>query len=1507
MLTRYRNKIKNSVSIQFDDIVTYAQMSLPDEYYDSPFKYFHCGNRSRGATPIDEELGLICYLAAYGRLHKEKLLLALNHMHLKSICPQRINIVDWGCGQGLASLVFLDYIESQGIECSVDSITLIEPSALAIDYAELYINQKVKDSATVLYKVNKPFENLQGSDFSTLNDNPTFHIYSNVLDVQGISMKDLTSWFKLFKATDNYIVCASPKYYSGDTRISTFFSYLNNPLMIWSAEESNKLDNIWDVNFTFNIKIAKLLAEAKTRIRELKFFSPRQFYACHILDSMQLARDYCHSQSAFDVYAPYEIGSSYKDNIDPIYAVLSNIISRGLPTKASPYIEEELSRVFSHSRKEVKYGAISYPSLYNDSRIQEILCQIRSAETDEAAAVILTPLAVARIQKTIVEALISGRLSVEKETWDVVIEESDVPCGALALKDLEILFNNLTSLSELYQDRKFPKVNLTIINKEYLESALHQNAEVFSSAAEVADRIFDLVIDYHSFVKPEEEYAFSKYNVKTDCYYAIYQANEVIGQRYVYTTDLIDYKPLTSVDNTGSFIENVENRTILEYFLQLLFRKESFRMGQLPILNRALRNKSVIGLLPTGGGKSLTYQLAALLQPGITLVIDPLQSLMQDQYDGLLANGIDFCTYINSSITDSVEKTQREYQLERSQCLFVFMSPERLCMYSFRKRLQNMYDLNVYFSYGVIDEVHCVSEWGQDFRFTYLHLGRNMYNYVKSKSGVVTLFGLTATASFDVLADVERELSGHGSYTLDSDALVRCEDTNRLELQYRVISVPIEYYENTDYDKNSNIDPDLPRPVKIKTYNINCGKSSQLQDIIDSVPQMTRELMTPESINRIVERFYERQSSSVVPNAGASLPIAFPDNFAEVKETYPQAGIIFCPHRKSTDMSVEVCASKLMQRTGHIGRFYSQDDDYDANAKDSFNPMQNMTDFRDNKLPIMVATKAFGMGIDKPNVRFTINMNYSNSLEGYVQEAGRAGRDKAMALSIILVSDYSLVRIKSKCDITAFPMMILKGKWFKEEDLDEILNHYRIKLDKKKWLEFCNPNTDVVQLECHYKKDALLNKDNIAKSCPMCDRKAKCKLPQVRELQPGYCTIDELLESAQSVGCTLVGRNIRYQSPDYQAMMYFYGKGYPGLYEEKEIMYNLMSKFSVSSFIGDTVEVNHQAIRTQKGFLDYVLSQEVGKEVVSIISYAGEDDMALSKAIYRMCCIGFIDDFTKDYNKKKYRIVCVRKSDNEYYNCLKQFLMRYYPEDKAERELAKAKEKRGDNVIHKCLAYLTDFIYEKLAVKKKRAVDDIRAFCNLGLNKEKDWKEVNEDLKDYIYYYFNSKFAKEDFVAENGEPYSLTIDTDYGKDAPLELVHKYIKVVDDDVCGTSGNPNDNVKHLQGAVRLIMRSLTNDNPVIDLLNVYCILMLGEYKRNKTILTLLESSYENAYNALWNEFENKTDFYKYISEVKKDMFEHGVDKSYAEEMEVIELNAEVNRYRTMINNLNWKIKN
>lgn len=228
---------------------------------------------------------------------------------------------------------------------------------------------------------------------------------------------------------------------------------------------------------------------------------------------------------------------------------------------------------------------------------------------------------------------------------------------------------------------------------------------------------------------------------------------------------------------------------------------------------------------------------------------------------------------------------------------------------------------------------------------------------------------------------------------------------------------------------------------------------------------------------------------------------------------------------------------------------------------------------------------------------------------------------------------------------------------------------------------------------------------------------------------------------------------------------------------------------------------------------------------------------------------------------------------------------------------------KGQNEVQRCLAYLTEFIYEKLAVKKKRAIDDIRNFCNIGLNRSKDWKQVNEELKDYIYYYFNSKFAKEDYVADNDEPYSLTVDTDYGKEAPLEMVAKYIRVVEDDICGSSGNPIDNIKHLQGAVRLILRSLTRENPVIELLNVFCILFLKEYRINGSIRQTLEESYANAYRTLWDEFEEKKEFYAFFENYKKNIFSHGADKKYMEQLEMIEVNAETTRYRDFISRLGW----
>ena len=779
-----------------------------------------------------------------------------------------------------------------------------------------------------------------------------------------------------------------------------------------------------------------------------------------------------------------------------------------------------------------------------------------------------------------------------------------------------------------------------------------------------------------------------------------------------------------------------------------------------------MSNLPVIGLLPTGSGKSLTYQLAAMLQPGITIVIDPLVSLMKDQYDGLRNALIDSCTFINSTVND---RARREELMERSKVQFIFLSPERLCIRSFRNRLRNMQDIHVYFAYGVIDEVHCVSEWGHDFRFTYLHLGRNPYNYVlpkqvENEQKHLTLFGLTATASFDVLADVERELSGNGAFPLDSDAIVRYENTNRLELQYHVIPV----------DSTSCVNK----------WDVYRKKNDVLPSIIDEGVIELEELQKPENITRIKKRFIERESitnESIIKEINeADLGVEVSDDWYS-EEPNKSAAIVFCPHRrgsigvKDTQANVGIASSlKDCLPNAKISTYIGGD------------ILTEQERFISGQTSIMVATKAFGMGIDKPNVRFTYNVNFSGSLEAFVQEAGRAGRDRKMALATIL-----------------------------------------------------------------------------------------------------YCP-KQCLEQNQHT------RLMETVAVDYGVHKYFFDNNFIGEDFEKMIMYYLLTKSVIDvtdEEITDSNQINHRQVA---GFMNELLSANVGDNLVSYISYSsdinaesvdsinkwlrqkhypilvfkdardlreGEVEFVatIEKAIYRMCCVGIIDDYTRDYVNSQFRIVTKRKSDQDYFRHLMVFLMRYYTKERAEVEMQNAISYRGENAMQKCLGYITEFVYNKIATKRERAIRDIETFCEQAVNSQADWLETNEDLKDFIYYYFNSKFAREDYIAENGQPYSLTVDTEHGKKSSYEILFKYMNVVDDEVVGTSGSPKDNIKHLQGAIRLIRRSLTDSNPALDLLNVYCLLYLN-VQDNDNLKRELRNSFVDGYKELKKRADDYDEFYK-----------------------------------------------
>lgn len=447
------------------------------------------------------------------------------------------------------------------------------------------------------------------------------------------------------------------------------------------------------LGYTYNILSLKLLADKSDQIIKYDYFPASQFRACFALECVKPMVENFATHTYFDVYAPYELGASISDDVEPIFAVLNNIVSRGLPTKPSLMVERTLSEKLSCSEASTLYGGFRFNSLLDHAdelKLKEYAMTGDSGEDLRINQLLYTPIAIARVQKVLVEALISHRLNLQKDEWNVLIEECDVPFAKLAVEDFKEMFNHLATLSQDFDNMRIPHINLHVISsKVYKESPLLEKNAIFEPTEEIRNTTFDLVIRYSSTPKAED-CSFTEYQVSNDSFYCIFPATEQYAERYIYTTDGLEYNPLVN-DDKKPIDDAVDH---LRYFLQLLFRKEDFRPGQLPILSRALQNESVIGLLPTGGGKSLTYQLAAFLQPGVSLVIDPLVSLMKDQYDGLINAGIDCCTYINSQVADT--RAEREYDMEHSKCLFVFMSPERLCIHGFRQRLRNMQDLHVY-------------------------------------------------------------------------------------------------------------------------------------------------------------------------------------------------------------------------------------------------------------------------------------------------------------------------------------------------------------------------------------------------------------------------------------------------------------------------------------------------------------------------------------------------------------------------------------------------------------------------------------------------------------------------------------------------------------------------------------------------------------------------------------------------------------------------------------------
>lgn len=339
-------------------------------------------------------------------------------------------------------------------------------------------------------------------------------------------------------------------------------------------------------------------------------------------------------------------------------------------------------------------------------------------------------------------------------------------------------------------------------------------------------------------------------------------------------------------------VADLADLTIPEQALKHFFGYDSFRLGQQPIVEAVLQGQDVLVIMPTGGGKSLCYQLPALLRPGLSIVISPLIALMQDQVQALQDNGIG-ATFLNSTLTGQ-EVRQRAEQILKGDIKLLYVAPERLLTEPFLTFLDQV-AAQTGISTFAIDEAHCVSEWGHDFRPEYRQL-----QLLRQRYPTVPVLALTATATTRVRHDIIQQLALQ-------QPLIHVSSFNRPNLYYEV------------------------RPKPKRAY----------QDLV---------------------RLVQQTSGS---------------------------GIVYCLSRKKVD--------EITQRLQQEG---IEALPYHAGLNDQVRKENQMRFIRDD-VRVMVATIAFGMGINKPDVRFVVHYDLPRNLEGYYQESGRAGRDGEPAQCIL--------------------------------------------------------------------------------------------------------------------------------------------------------------------------------------------------------------------------------------------------------------------------------------------------------------------------------------------------------------------------------------------------------------------------------------------------------------------------------------------------------------------------
>lgn len=738
------------------------------------------------------------------------------------------------------------------------------------------------------------------STYSTVNNNYIININNNINRIRDEEL------FSTYNVLQNIIQRGNPtkpsKYLLkklGKNSINKKLRYISSNLPNWCKTIKGNDENQdnpariffedilpYEIGEDYKFIINLMIPEAK--ISDITQKGETEFYQCQV----DFYIPECKIVIEIDGVQHNELVNKYNDIERVNYLKTFNIQVLRIPVSLIKSYSKnsncELKNIIANLKNTIinNEKVISYKesmTILQDNKITEVIYD-----------------GIMRFQILLIQLLKCGLLDINSDRWEFCIKTEDIKIPYnIAIEDIFIWLENLMNL----QCKKFtrPKIYIQEVNK-FTDSKYKINID-FSMLKRWDDTIFTDNIIY-----------------VRNAYFNEYDYYEVA------TSELIKYKIIQEGEDS--------NVSCLSTICENIFGFRNFNKGQLPIIINSLKLTDTIGLLPTGSGKSLCYQLSCLLQPAINFAVVPIKSLMYDQKYNLDKKGITHTNYVSSDQNEN-EKDIIMNDFSKRKYMCIWISPERFQSQKFRDKLTAI-NLLYNIGYAVVDEVHCLSEWGHDFRTSYLNLART----IRKLCPASIFLGLTATASKNVLKDILVE------FEMDESNVKTILDYTRKELEFRVIQ--------------------------------DCkGKNEDKEEILtDLLTEINRE-----------------------------------QNISKVNEDKSKCALIFTPHVNGK-YGCYTLSNKLNSKPEFKGavKYYSGEVPKNSGQPimktEEFNnyKIEVQNEFQNNKFPILVATKAFGMGVDKENVRYTIHYGLPQSIESFYQEAGRAGRDKNKAICYLLNS-----------------------------------------------------------------------------------------------------------------------------------------------------------------------------------------------------------------------------------------------------------------------------------------------------------------------------------------------------------------------------------------------------------------------------------------------------------------------------------------------------------------------